>query len=57
MIQMKKETISKILRKYIEDYEVIINNPNESRIRRSVAESAKNLVENIMEDLLNVEDD
>ena len=54
---MKKETIEKILNKYINDYDNIINDPKESKTRKFIAENYRNLVETILGDLINAEDD
>ena len=55
---MKKETVINLLDKHIASYDKTANNPEETRIRRSIAENFKKVVEGIKEDILNaVEDD
>jgi len=55
---MKKETVINLLDKYIASYNETASDVKETRIRRSIAENFKKVVENIKEDLLNaVEDD
>ena len=55
---MKKETVINILDKHIASYNETANNVEETRIRRSIAENFKKVVESIKEDVLNaVEDD
>ena len=55
-IDMKKETVMKVLDSYIEYYDKIIEDKDSTRVRKSIAESEKNLVENIKGDILNAED-
>lgn len=55
-IDMKKETIIKVLDSYITYYDKIIEDKNSTRVRKSIAENEKNLVENIKGDILNAED-
>ena len=53
---MKKETVMKVLDSYIAYYDKIIEDKSSTRVRKSIAESKKNLVENIKGDILNAED-
>lgn len=55
-IDMKKETVIKVLDSYITYYDKIIEDKNSTRVRKSIAENEKNLVENIKGDILNAED-
>ncbi|MBP5700135.1 MAG: hypothetical protein J6W71_04725 [Methanobrevibacter sp.] len=55
-IDMKKETVIKVLDSYIEYYNKIIEDKDSTRVRKSIAESEKSLVENIKGDILNAED-
>lgn len=55
-VDMKKETVIKVLDSYIEYYNKIIEDENSTRVRKSIAESEKSLVENIKGDILNAED-
>ena len=53
---MKKETVIKVLDSYIEYYNKIIEDKDSTRVRKSIAESEKSLVENMKGDILNAED-
>lgn len=55
-IDMKKETVMKVLDSYIEYYDKIIEDKDSTRVRKSIAESEKSLVKNIKGDILNAED-
>ena len=46
----------KILDKYIEQYDNILNDNTATRIRKSIAENEKNLLENIKGDILNAKE-
>lgn len=54
---MKESTAIKIIDKYIEMYDEIINDKISTRIRKSIAESNKNLLENVKGDIINAEED
>ena len=53
---MKKDTVMKVLDKYIEMYDNIINDKSATRIRKTIAENEKNLIENIKGDIINAEE-
>ena len=50
------DTAIKIIDKYIEMYDEIINDKISTRIRKSIAESNKNLLENVKGDIINAEE-
>ena len=54
---MKKETVMKILDSYIEYYNKIIEDKDSTRIRKSIAENEKSLIENIKGDIINAKED
>ena len=56
-IDMKKETVMKILDSYIEYYNKIIEDKDSTRIRKSIAENEKSLIENIKGDIINAKED
>jgi len=53
---MEESTATKIIDKYIEMYDEIINDKTSTRIRKSIAESNKNLLENVKGDIINAEE-
>ena len=53
---MKENTAIKIIDKYIEMYDEIINDKTSTRIRKSIAESNKDLLENVKGDIINAEE-
>ena len=52
---MEESTATKIIDEYIEMYDKIINDKTSTRIRKSIAESNKNLLENVKGDIINAE--